>query len=54
VRRWLKELFAAPPTMEHRSTQLVAGWFATSGAGCLFLPPQAGEPYTYCEVGIDS
>jgi hypothetical protein len=54
VRRWLKELFAAPPTAEHRSTQLMAGWFATSGAGCLFLPAQAGEPYSYCEVGADS
>ncbi len=53
VRRWLKELFNAPAG-EHRSTQLVAGWFATSGAGCLFLPAQAGEPYSYCEVGIDS
>jgi hypothetical protein len=54
VRRWLQELFNAPPGGTNRSTLLVAGWFATAGAGCLFLPAQAGEPYCYCEVGIDS
>ena len=54
VRRWLQELFNAPPGGATRSTLLVAGWFATTGAGCLFLPAQAGEPFCYCEVGIDS
>jgi len=54
VRRWLQELFSAPFGGENRSTTLVAGWFATAGAGCLFLPAQVGEPYCYCEVGIDS
>jgi hypothetical protein len=54
VRRWLADLFSGPPTAEARSTLLVAGWFATSGAGCLFLPAQAGDPYCYSEVSIDS
>jgi len=54
VRRWLQELFNAPPGGATRSTLLVAGWFATAGAGCLFLPAQSGEPFCYCEVGIDS
>jgi hypothetical protein len=54
VRRWLSDLFNAPPTGEARSTLLMAGWFATSGAGCLFLPAQAGDPYCYSEVNIDS
>ena len=25
-----------------------------AGAGCLFLPAQPGDPYCYCEVGIDT
>jgi hypothetical protein len=57
IRRWLKELFGeggegAPAAGQ--STLLGAGWFATSGAGCLFLPAQAGDPFWYCEVSIDS
>lgn len=52
VRRWLKELFNAPGGV-NRSTLLMAGWFATARAGCLFLPSQAGEPFTYHEVGIE-
>lgn len=52
VRRWIQALFAEP--LGSHSTQLLGGWFATSGAGCLFLPPQPGEPFSYCEVGIDS
>src|SRR5439155_941390 len=36
-----------------RSTQLLTGWFATGGAGVLFLPAQPGAPYSYHEVGID-
>lgn len=52
IRRWMEVLFAEPAT--GRSTQLLAGWFATGGAGYLFLPLHPGGPYSYCEVGIDS
>lgn len=52
IRRWLQEVFAEP--MVGRSTHIMAAWFAVGGAGCLFLPFQADEPYSYCEVGIDS
>lgn len=52
IRRWTQVLFAEPA--RSRSTQMLGGWFATGGAGYLFLPPHPGEPYTYCEVGIDS
>jgi hypothetical protein len=51
IRRWLQAMFAEPLT--GRSTQLLAGWFATGGAGVLFLPPHSGELYTYHEVGVD-
>ncbi len=51
IRRWLQALFSEP--VEGPSTQLLAGWFATGGAGVLFIPPHPGEPYTYHEVGID-
>jgi hypothetical protein len=54
VRRWLEDLFNGPPAGEDHSTVLMAGWFATSGAGCLFLPVQAGQMYCYSEVSIDS
>jgi hypothetical protein len=54
VRRWLEDLFNGPSAAVGHSTLLVAGWFATSGAGCLFLPAQAGDPYCYSEVSIDS
>jgi hypothetical protein len=53
VRRWLQALFSAPLGASG-STQLVAGWFATGGAGVLFLPPHPDEPYSYHEVGIDT
>lgn len=53
IRRWLQELFNAPPGSTARSTLLMAGWFATAGAGCLFLPREAGEAYWYDEVGIE-
>ena len=33
---------------------LVYAWFATGGAGCLFLPAQPDAQYTYHEVAIDS
>lgn len=56
VRRWLKEIFAGPPGGgdANGSTLLMSGWFATAGAGCLFLPAQAGDLFCYREVGIDS
>jgi hypothetical protein len=50
IRRWLQALFSEPLT---GSTQLLAGWFATGGAGGLFLPRQAAEPFTYSEVGME-
>ena len=53
IRRWLQAVFAGPAG-ETGSTQMLAGWFATGGAGVLFLPRHGGEPYTYCEVGLES
>jgi hypothetical protein len=62
IRRWLQALFSEPfggaggggrPGSGRPTPQLVAGWFATGGAGLLFLPPQPGAPYSYHEVGID-
>ena len=59
IRRWLQALFSEPVANgggspgTARPTQLVAGWFATGGAGVLLLPPQPGAPYSYHEVGID-
>lgn len=52
IKRWTQALFAQPAATG-RSTQLLAGWFAVGGAGLLFLPLRAGEPYHYAEVGID-
>jgi hypothetical protein len=52
IRRWTEVLFAEPGATRHTS-QLLAGWFATGSAGYLFLAPQPGGPYTYCEVGVD-
>jgi hypothetical protein len=52
IRRWLRALFSEPA--ESRSTQMLGGWFAAAGAGCLFLPPHPDEPYRYDEVGIDT
>src|SRR5205814_1892759 len=52
IRRWLQAVFAEPAG-EDASTQMLAGWFATSGTGVLFLPRQPDAPYTYCEVGVD-
>src|SRR5690349_15279964 len=52
IRRWLQTLFNAPAGATH-STQLLAGWFATGGAGGQFLPPHGDEPYTYHEVGLE-
>jgi len=52
IRRWMQALFAAPGAVQ--PTQLLAAWFATGGAGCLFLPSQTDDQYTYHEVAIDS
>ncbi len=51
IHRWLKVLFGEPTSA--RSTQLLLGWFATSGAGYLFVPPRPGDPYSYYEVGSE-
>lgn len=48
VRRWAQELLVN--VAAGSSTALLAGWFATSGAGLLFLP---GEAYAYHEVIIE-
>jgi hypothetical protein len=48
VRRWLGALFQTPaPGM---SNLLLAGWFATSGGGMLFLPQSGHHPFVYHEV----
>jgi len=52
IRRWTQELFAAGGATTH-STQLLAGWWATGGAGFLFIPSQPSDPFTYSEVAID-
>ncbi len=48
IRRWAQELLINVPAGE--STALLAGWFATTGAGLLFLP---GNGYAYHEVAIE-
>jgi hypothetical protein len=51
MRRWL------PPIVQELDgpRRLIAGWFAVSGGGALFLGENAGEDtYRYIEVGIDS
>lgn len=50
IRRWTQVLFAEYAPGE--STALLAGWFATGGAGYLFLP-LGDRPYTYREVAIE-
>src|SRR6266850_5326451 len=52
IHRWMRALFSEP--FAPGTTQLLAAWFATAGAGFLFLPAQPGEPYRYCEVGSDT
>jgi len=51
IRRWTQALFAEPAV--GRSTRLLAGWFATSGAGFLFVPSESDQPFAYCEVAIE-
>jgi hypothetical protein len=53
IRRWTQDLFADSGATALPSTQLLAGWWATGGAGFLFIPPHTGDPFTYCEVAID-
>ena len=40
--------------IEFGSVAAGAGWFATSGAGFLFVPPHPDEPYSYLEVGAET
>jgi hypothetical protein len=49
IKRWLRGLFEEASSQ--RATQLLTAWFATSGAGFLFLPKVVGEPLVYEEVG---
>ncbi len=48
VRRWLSALFQAPEP--DTSNMLLAGWFATSGGGMLFVPRPGSGPFVYQEV----
>ena len=51
VRRWLGMLFQPPaPETSHR---LLAGWFATSGGGVLYVPGKESDPYVYDEVSAE-
>src|SRR5437867_9008417 len=51
IRRWTQALFAEPAG--NRSTQLLAGWYATSGAAFLFIPADSDKPFAYCEVAVE-
>lgn len=51
INRWLAALFSGP--VPQVSNHMLAGWFATGGAGVLFLPAVAGDPYVYQEVGSE-
>lgn len=51
IRRWTQALFSEPTV--GRSTQLLAGWYATSGAGFLFIPSESDAPFAYCEVAAE-
>lgn len=48
VRRWLGALFQSAEA--ESSHLLLAGWFATSGGGLLFVPRTVGDPFVYHEV----
>ena len=50
VKRWLGALFSAPAPQV--SNQLLAGWFAASGGGVLFVPLRDG-PYVYQESRLE-
>jgi len=49
VKRWLKSLFQEP--LPEASNNLLAGWFATSAAGFMFVPKSPGDPFIYQEIG---
>jgi hypothetical protein len=49
LKRWLSSLFQEP--VPELSNVMIAGWFATSGGGCLFAPVEEGGPYHYEELG---
>ena len=49
VKRWLGHLFQEPRA--EGSNNLLAGWFATTGAGLLFTPESPGAPFVYEEIG---
>jgi len=48
VRRWLAPIFREPDP--DASSVMLAGWFATTGGGVLFVPRSSGEPFLYREV----
>lgn len=48
IKRWLRALFE--DASDKRPSQLLTAWFATSGAGFLFLPRTPVDPYVYEEV----
>jgi hypothetical protein len=52
VRRCFAALFQDPAPQV--SNVMLAGWFATSGGGVLFLPTVTGDPYVYQELGSES
>jgi hypothetical protein len=52
VRRWLNVLFQPPAP--NVSNLLLAGWFATSGGGVLFIPGSAGAPFIYDEAATQT
>ncbi len=49
VRRWLGALFQPPA--QDVSSLMLAGWFATSGGGVLFIPAKPDGAFIYDEVG---
>ena len=49
IKRWLRALFE--DAAAKRPSQLLAAWFATSGAGFLFIPRAQADPHVYEEVG---
>src|SRR4029077_8725392 len=53
IRRWLQAVFAEPAGGETGSTHMLGGCCGTGGAGVLFFPRHAEDPYTYCEVGLE-
>lgn len=52
LKRWLGALFRDQASGV--SNQLLAGWFATTGGGLLYLPAGSDAPYVYEEVGMNA